>query len=106
MDEKTYQRWWQLHLRTARGERLATSEQAEYSYGLESLDKEEKGQIEAAALVSLRRIRDQIMRLQTNHARLAAKSARFDEKIATLESAYRSLTSYELDVEIYAPSQA
>jgi len=42
MDATTSQRWWQLHLRVAKGESLGLSEQTEYESGLEALDQEEK----------------------------------------------------------------
>ena len=45
MDEKTYQRWWQLHLRVAKDGKLSRSEQMEYDRGLQTLDSAEKQQI-------------------------------------------------------------
>jgi len=39
MDDAKYRRWWQLHLRVARGETLNPAEQAEYARGLKCLIK-------------------------------------------------------------------
>ncbi len=39
MDDATYQRWWQLHLRVAKGEELDPSEQMVYDSGLKVLDQ-------------------------------------------------------------------
>ncbi len=104
MDETTYQQWWRLHLRVARGEKLDAAEQAAYESGLEVLDQEEKEQFAPNGLAMLRRLRAQIEQLQAIHTQLLAKSARLDEQIITLESAYQSLTGYELAGEPHAPS--
>ena len=102
MDEKEYQRWWQLHLRVARGETLDPAEEAEYNAGLETLDQEEKAQFDQNGLTRLRRLRAQVEQTRATHSQLLAKSARLDEQIAALEGAYQSLTGYELVGEPHA----
>ena len=102
MDEEEYQRWWQLHLRVARGETLDPAEEAEYNAGLETLDQEEKAQFDQNGLTRLRRLRAQVEQLRATHSQLLAKSARLDEQIAALEGAYRSLTGHELVGEPHA----
>ena len=104
MDETQYQRWWQWHLRVARGERLDPAEQAEYEAGLDLLDQQEKDQFEPDNLTMLRRVRAQVEQLRAVQAQLLAKSARLDERIAALEEAYRALTGYELASEPHASS--
>ena len=44
VDEQTYQRWWQYHLHSVKGETVAPAEQAEYEAGLQKLDQEEQEQ--------------------------------------------------------------
>lgn len=102
MDEATYQGWWQLHRRVAKGETLGPSEQTEYIAGREVLDREEEGQFESRDLRLLRQARAQIGRLRTTHVHLLAQSARLDERIVTLENAYSSVTGYELAGETRA----
>jgi len=65
MDEKSYKRWWQLHLRVAREETLTPAEQIEYDAGLEILDKEEKEQFRLNNQTTLRQLRAQIEQLQS-----------------------------------------
>jgi hypothetical protein len=40
MDQATYQRWWPLHLRAARGEELHDEERSFYEEGRRSLEQE------------------------------------------------------------------
>lgn len=104
MDDVRYQRWWQLHVRVARGETLNPVERAEYEAGLEALDREEKEQLRPGNVTTLRKLRAQVEQLRRVHAELLAKSARLDERIMALERAYRALTGYELASEPHAPS--
>jgi hypothetical protein len=104
MDETTYKRWWQLHLRMAKGETLTPAEQAEYDAGVEILDTEEKEQFEPNKVTVLRQLRAQVEGLQTTHAQLTAESARLDKRIAALEKAYQALTGYQLATEPHASS--
>lgn len=104
MNDARYRRWWQLHLRAARGEMLNPAERAEYEAGLEVLDQEEKEQLKPESVTTLRRLRARVEQLRRVHAELLSKSARLDEQIIALERAYRALTGYELASEPYASS--
>jgi|GEM_PF-1938875 len=104
MDQTTYERWWQLHLRAAKGEELDAAERAIYTAGLMELDTEEKTQLENSNLTMLRRLRAEVESLETTHAQLQARSQRLDRQIWTLEGAYRVLTGLELSGQGDAPS--
>jgi hypothetical protein len=104
MDEKTYQRWWQYHLRSVKGEILAPAEQAEYEAGLQELDREEQEQLYKNSQANLRRAKTQVAELQLTHAQLMSESDRLDKRIAVLEKRYQSLTGYQLLTETYASS--
>jgi predicted RNase H-like nuclease (RuvC/YqgF family) len=102
MDDKIYQRWWRLHVRVARGERLSLVEQMEYDRGLQAFDREERQELESGAAPALRQLRAQIKQLQTENAQLRAKSVRLDRQIRTLERAYTKQTGCELADGVYA----
>ena len=105
MDQTTYERWWQLHLRVARGEELDAAEQAIYAAGSMDMDAEEgKTPLENSNLTLLRRLRTEVESLETTHAQLQAKSRRLDRQIWTLEGAYMVLTGRELSGQGYALS--
>ncbi len=104
MDEKAYQRWWQLHVRVARNERLSRLEQMEYDRGVQVLDRAERQELESGDTAALRQLRAQIGQLQTENDQLQAKSARLDRQIRTLERAYTKQVGYELAGGAYAAS--
>lgn len=104
MDEKTYQRWWQLHLRVAKDEKLNHLEQMEYDRGLQIFDSAEKQQIEPATAAMLRQLRAQIEQLRAENAQLQAGSARLDRRIRALEKAYMKQIGYEPAGSVYAAS--
>ena len=100
MDQTTYMRWWQLHLRVAQGEELDAAERVIYAAGLTELDAEEKTQWEDGNLTMLHRLRAEVESLETAHAQLQARSQSLNRQIWTLEGAYMALTG----VEFYGPS--
>ena len=104
MDQTTYERWWQLHLRVAKGEELDAAERVIYAAGLTELDVEEKTQWENGNLTMLRRLRAEVESLETTRAQLQARSHHLDRQIWTLEGAYMALTGLELSSQGYAPS--
>ena len=104
MNKKRYERWWQLHVRVARGESLSAAEQVLYDAGLADLDAEDKAQWEDANLALLRRLKEEIERLESTHAQLQARSHRLDRQIWTLEGAYMGLTGLELSSQGHATS--
>ena len=92
MDQTTYLRWWQLHLRVARGDKLDAAERATYEAGLIELDAEEKTQWTDGDLIRLRRLKAEVESLQSTRVQLQAKSRRLDRQIRTLEGAYVALS--------------
>ena len=98
MNEKKYNRWWQLHLRVARGEALNPQEQDQYEAGLQAMDEEEKEQFQSAGIIALRQLRTQIEQLRNLHAELVNESNHLDERIVTLEQSYQQLTGYQLAI--------
>lgn len=103
MDEKTYKRWWQYHLRVARGETLTPAEQVEYEAGVKRLDQEEGEQLQTNGLAALRQARAQIEQLRIVNTQLLAKSAGLDRRIVALEKSYQALTGYPLLTEHATP---
>ncbi len=81
MDQASYQPWWQLHIRVARGASLSTGEQAVYDAGQAELDAEEMLLWQDANLDLLRRLKAEVDRLEAAHAQLQAKSQRLDRRI-------------------------
>ncbi len=71
MDPDTYQRWWALHLRVARGETLSAEERPFYEAGLKQLQQEETLKDPSD---SIRELRAGIAALQAEHAQLHAQS--------------------------------
>jgi len=106
MDQADYTRWWQLHLRAARGETLDNAEQAAYEAGLTALDREEQTTGQDADLKLLQQLKAEVERLETTHALLQSKSRRLDRQIWTLEGAYTVLTGLELGGQSYVTSPA
>ncbi len=104
MDRANYARWWQLHLRAARGEALDDAEQAAYEAGLTALDREEQIKGQDAELELLRQLKAEVARLETTHAQLQTRSHRLDRQIWTLEGAYTVLTGLELGGQSYVTS--
>ncbi|HXG09934.1 MAG TPA: hypothetical protein VNK04_09110 [Gemmataceae bacterium] len=84
MDQTTYQRWWALHLRVARGERLTAEEQAIYDAGCSEFDREELSKFN---LTALKRAREALAALKTEEAHLREQSERLEAEITRLESA-------------------
>lgn len=102
MDEKTYKRWWQYHVRAVKGETLTPGEQAKYEAGLQELDQEEQQQLYKNSQANLRRAKAQVVDLQLTHAQLMSESDHLDKRIAVLEKRYQTLTGYQLLTETYA----
>jgi hypothetical protein len=104
MDRGSYERWWQLHLRAARGEELDDTERAVLEAGLGELDAQETVQWGEADVTILRSQRAEVERLEAVHALLQARSNRLDRQIWMLEGAYMMLTGIELGGQGYAAS--
>jgi hypothetical protein len=81
MDEATYQAWWVLHLRAARGDRLSPEERAQYEAGLKHLHAQE---VLGGDLAELRRARAAVARLEAESAALRARRDALDAEIEGL----------------------
>ncbi len=84
MDQETYQRWWPLHLRVARGAALTAEEQSVYEEGLAQL---EAGERLDAAITGAQQARADVTRLEAEHAQLVAQREQLGETITALETA-------------------
>ena len=73
MDENTYNEWWVLHLRMARGETLTPSEQEVYEAGIEALDREEKM---SGDLMRLKNLRARVAELEAENRQLREQRCR------------------------------
>lgn len=104
MTDAEYQQWWQLHIQVARGETLASAEQAAYLAGLEELDQEEGEQLKGASLARLRQLRQQIQLLTQSLAQLTTRSELLSSRIALLEETYQQLTGYPLLADAHVAS--
>jgi hypothetical protein len=82
MDDATRQRWWDLHLRVARGENLNSEEQVFYEAGLQDLHREE---VLHTDLSGLREARLNLAALESTHAQLQAQREKLDAEITALE---------------------
>ena len=83
MDANTYQRWWAMHLRTARREDLSAEEKAFYEAGLKQLQQED---VIADGGAGLRDLRATTAALQAEHGRLHAQCEKLDAEIVALEA--------------------
>ncbi len=82
MDNAIYQDWWQLHLRTARGDILTSHEKAVYEGGLADLECGEQ----LPAAVDARELRQSLAMRQKEHLALEQKRRELDAEINELES--------------------
>jgi len=106
MDQTTYEKWWRLHLRVARGEELDAAERSIYEAGVMDLDAEEKTRWENSDLRTLRMLKAKVESLETIHTQLQSRSHRLDRQIWMLEGAYMMLTGLELSGQDHAPFPA
>ncbi len=95
MNKATYQNWWQLHLRLARGETLSSDESAAYKVGLADLEREEQ----LTATVDARELRQLLTKLQKEHSVLENQRQELDAVIAALESRLSGSVRQFLGVE-------
>jgi hypothetical protein len=95
MDEATYETWWKLHLRAARGEALSAEETVAYERGLQVLDRKE---ILDGDLAELRRAREAVKGADARRAELQTRHATLAAEIATLEGSLSKRTKQLLGV--------
>lgn len=99
MDEKQYQSWWQLHLRSALGETLTAEEDRVYRAGLAELEAEEQAERmpdSAAARVLQTRVKE----LTTRTVELAQQENLLRQQAAQLEARYLAVTGERLSLEV------
>src|SRR5262245_13677326 len=77
MGQATYQRWWPLHLRVVRGEKLSAEEEPIYEAGLRQLDQ---GEFSPASGAAVQESRTAVAALEAEHAALVARRRQLDEE--------------------------
>jgi len=96
MDKAAYQRWWALHVRSARGEPLANEEAVIYERGLTEMHDEE---VLAADLQPLRESRDAVMALDARCERLQERRRQLKEHLVHLEATLSPDVRRKLGIE-------
>ncbi len=82
MGASTFQTWWELHVRVARGESLTADEALVYQARSDSLDAEEESQL----LVRAKLARHDLTSLESERAELEQRHQELDAEICLLES--------------------
>lgn len=82
MDQAAYERWWQLHVRVARGEPLTDEDQHIYEAGRLEIEKAEN----FGGLAFAKQAREEIVALDAERVRLEQRRKQLDSEIAALES--------------------
>jgi hypothetical protein len=80
VDRTTYQQWWQLHLRVARGDSLSPDEQSSYHAGRRELEREEQLLQTTEASESRRHL----AALEAEHADLERQRQKLDRRTCIL----------------------
>ncbi len=101
MNESEYQRWWQLHIRLARGETLTFSETQLYESGIAAQDQEDENWL-VNNFDSLRLLQSQIGTLSKQQNVLQVRSKKLDQDIRLLEASYQDLTGHTLTATLNA----
>jgi uncharacterized protein YlxW (UPF0749 family) len=94
MDQTTYQQWWQLHLRVARGDFLSPDEQSSYQAGRRELEREER----LVETKEARETREHLAALEAEHADLEKRRQQLNAEIGRLESQLEDHTRQYLGV--------
>ena len=96
MEQAAYKQWWQLHVRTARGEKLDSDEQSNYEAGRRDLERAEY----FSEAIDAREAREHLAKLQAEHAELERRRQQLDAEIMALESRLNEQTRQHLGVEV------
>jgi predicted nuclease with TOPRIM domain len=94
MDQTTYDNWWRLHTRLARGGDLSAEEQGIYDAGRRDLERDEQFQ----EAVDARRVRLELRRLEQEHVQLENQRRQLEAELAQLESRLSEPTRQFLNV--------
>lgn len=78
-----YQRWWELHLRVARGDSLSAEDRAVCDATRRALEESEV----LVPLQDAKRARDELREWEVERRRLEARRQELDAEIAAIESA-------------------
>ena len=95
IDQQTYERWWNLHLRVARGDKLDSADHAYYESVRQQLEGEETLRAPAPDLGALRAV---IKSLESEHSGLEARRRQLETEIAALEGSLRKSIGQPLGV--------
>jgi septal ring factor EnvC (AmiA/AmiB activator) len=95
IDQQTYQRWWNLHLRVARGDKLDSADHAYYESVRQQLEGEETLRAAAPDLGTLQTV---IKSLESEHSGLEARRRQLETEIAALEGSLRKSIGQPLGV--------
>jgi cell division protein FtsB len=96
MDKPTYQRWWDLHIRIARGEAIGGQERIAYEEGRKELHQEEDLTEDISRLRGTRR---GVMELDAKCEELHARRQQLKRDIARLEAALTEEVRRTLGIE-------
>ena len=94
MDQTTYQQWWQLHLRVARGDSLSPDEQSSYHAGRRKLELEER----VFETEQARQAREHLTALEAERTDLERRRQQLDAEIDRWESQLKEPTRQYLGV--------
>jgi hypothetical protein len=96
MSELEFEKWWALHIRSARGESLTDDERALYHKGLRELHGQEAL---FEDLDSMRKAREAVMALDSRCDQLHARRKQLKERIAHLEASLSPEVRRSLGIE-------
>jgi hypothetical protein len=95
MGESTFQTWWELHVRVARGESLTAEESAFYDSHRHDLETGEQSQL----VLGAKHARDDLTALESERSQLEQRRQELDAEIRLLESRMGEETRRLLGVE-------
>ena len=81
MDQTVFQRWWDMHVRVAKGVSLNPEEQAFYDSGREELQRDEQLQ----DVPRMREDREKLQALEAEREQLESRRRKLEREIADLE---------------------
>jgi hypothetical protein len=95
VDHAAFQRWWELHLRVARGDLLNAEERDCYNAGRQDLDGDEK----LEHVKSTREAREQLQALEVERTQLERRRHQLESELAALEKRLQEQARQLLGVE-------
>jgi hypothetical protein len=95
VDQAAFQRWWEMHLRLARGHVLNAEERALYEAGRQELERDERLQ----ELQTTKQARERLQALEAERSQLERRRLQLESEIAALEKKLDEGTRQLLGVE-------